>query len=281
VSAFRFAGALTSVHIPASVTGIGTEAFAGCASLVSFSVAEDNPNYNTLNGVLTSKSTLSLVSFPGGRSGVYTVPPGVSHINPSAFRYSPHLTEIVFPSSVINIGANAASGCPLLARVTFQGDAPATVGSTPFAFVASGFKVFYYSTSTGFTNPWRTYPTEAIVISDPFGSWLGSYNLPTNSQLSLDSNGDGVSLLMAYALNLDPRENLSGAVPQTVFTPTQMSLSYHSVADGVTYRVEVSPDLKTWSPVGVTVTGPDANGISTATANRTGEVRFMRLAVAY
>jgi hypothetical protein len=280
-AAFRFAQSVTSIEIPASATSIGTEAFAGCAALTSFSVASDNPNWNTLDGVLTTKSTFTIVAFPGGRSGAYTVPSGVTNIGASAFRYSPLLTEIIFPSSITTLGANAAAGCPLLAKVTFQGNAPPTVSSTPFAFTATGFKVFYYSTSTGFTNPWKGYVTEQILIANPFGSWLENYELPTNSPLSLDSNGDGVSLLMAYALDLDPRENLSGAVPQVVFSPTQMSLSYHSAAEGVTYVVEVSPDLKTWSDVGVTVTGPDANGISTATANRTGDVRFMRLAVAY
>jgi hypothetical protein len=280
-AAFRFAAGVTSIHIPASVTSIGTEAFSGCAALTSFSVAAENQGLNTVNGLLTSKSTLTLVAFPGGISGVFTVPTGITHIGASAFRYSPHLTEIVFPATIVEIRANAASGCPLLAKVTFEGNAPPTVGSGPFAFAATGFKVCHYPTATGFANPWLGYPTEVIGGGNPFGSWLAGYNLPTDSALNLDSNGDGVSLLMAYALDLDPTENLSAAVPKPVLSATQMSLSYHSAADGVTYRVEVSPDLKTWSVEGVVVTGPDVNGVSTATASRTGESRFMRLVVDY
>jgi hypothetical protein len=280
-AAFRFAGAVTSVHIPASVMSIGTEAFSGCAALTSFSVAAENPNWNTLNGILTTKSTLSIVAFPSGISGVFTVPSGITHIGASAFRYSPLITEIIFPASITNIGANAASGCPLLAKVTFEGNAPPTVNTSPFAFTATGFKVCYYSNATGFSNPWRGYPTEEIRVGDPFGSWLAGYNLPTDSPLNLDANGDGVSLLMAYALDLDPTENLSAVVPKPVLGATQMSLSYHSAAEGVTYRVEVGPDLKTWSVDGVVVNGPDVNGVSTATASRTGDSRFMRLVVDY
>ena len=105
--------------------------------------------------------------------------------------------------------------------------------------------------------------------------------MPPGSPLGLDSNGDGVSLLMAYALDLDPRQNLSGEMPEAVVTATQMSLSYSSEAEGVTYVVEASEDLDDWSSAGVTVTGPDVNGVSTATVARGEGSKFLRLVVSY
>jgi hypothetical protein len=279
--AFRFAGGVTSIDIPASLTTIGGEAFAGCGALMSFTVAATNTLFNTLNGVLTSKSTLSLLAFPGGRGGVYAVPSGVTTIGASAFRYNTKLTGIVFPVGIVTVRDNAASNCPLLGQVTFLGNAPGTVGITPFDSAAQGFKVFHQAGSTGFTNPWRTYPTEVLPVGDPYESWLAGYGLPAGSPLGLDSNGDGVSLLMAYALDLDPRENLSGEMPKAVVTATQMSLSYSSEAEGVTYVVEASEDLEFWSSAGVTLTGPDVNGVSTATVARGEGSLFLRLVVSY
>ena len=43
----------------------------------------------------------------------------------------------------------------------------------------------------------------------PAASWLLKINLPYDTSLQQDLDGDGVSLLLAYALNLDPRLNLS------------------------------------------------------------------------
>ena len=94
-------------------------------------------------------------------------------------------------------------------------------------------------------------------------------------------NGDGVSLLMDYALNLDPNQNQSGSMPKPVMAGNQMSLAYYAGSTGVTYAVETSPDLQTWTTSGVTLSAPDANNIRTATVPTAGVNCFMRLVVSY
>ena len=80
---------LTSVTIPNSVTSIGDEAFYGCNSLNSISVDTNNPAYSSLSGVLFDKSQTTLVEYPGGLSGSYTIPNGVVSIGDGAFAGCP------------------------------------------------------------------------------------------------------------------------------------------------------------------------------------------------
>lgn len=59
---------------------------------------------------------------------------------------------------------------------------------------------------------------------------------------------------MKYALGLDPRHNATSGLPTTNMVGSDWAYSYarpSSVTD-VTYQVEVSTDLVTWTTVGVT-----------------------------
>lgn len=67
----------------------------------------------------------------------------------------------------------------------------------------------------------------------PVAPWLLAHDLPRNADLQTDPNGDGVNLLLAYALNLDPRQNLRGSMPRPVVTANQMSLTFHAGSAGV------------------------------------------------
>ncbi len=280
-NAFRFAGGVTSISIPATCTSAGAEAFAGCSALTSFTVAPGGTSgFKSGTGPLYSFSGLSLVAYPSGLIGAYSIPSTVSTIAASAFRYCPGLTSVTFPTSIVTVRDTAFANCEQLTLAIFQGNAPTSFGINVFQSAAVGFSVYFNSTVTGFTVPtWKTYPASAIGPNASLVNWLLTYNLPTNSDLKSDTNGDGVSLLMAYALNLNPNQNLSGSMPQAVFTADQMSMSFHSGAGGVTYVVEISPDLVFWSTEGVSYS--DLNQVRTATASRTPLSRFMRLSASY
>ena len=94
----------------------------------------------------------------------------------------------------------------------------------------------------------------ANLIPDPVTIWLLANGLPSNANLQSDPNGDGVNLLMAYALDLDPKQNLSGSMPKPVCAANQISLTFHAASAGVTYTVESSTDLQTWSTAEVILT---------------------------
>ena len=77
----------------------------------------------------------------------------------------------------------------------------------------------------------------------PAASWLLAHGLWYDTDLQQDTDGDGVNLLMAYALDLDPRLNLRGSLPAPVLGPVTLSLSFHGTSPGITYQVETSTDL--------------------------------------
>lgn len=94
-----------------------------------------------------------------------------------------------------------------------------------------------------------------------------------------DPDEDGVSLLMAYALNLDPRENLRDRLPAPVLSAEALSIRFYAGTPGITYRVETSRDLTQWTTDGVTLSGLDAENRRTASVPRDAVPRFLRLAV--
>ena len=111
--------------------------------------------------------------------------------------------------------------------------------------------------------------------------WLLSNGLAHNTNLASDPNADGVNLLLAYAFKLDPQRNLSGSMPLPVITGNQMVFSFQTGVEGVTYTVQRSSDLKKWSTDGLILTGPNSDGVITATIQMTEPSIMMRVAVAY
>ncbi len=272
---------LTTVAIPASVTTIHAAAFAECSSLTSFTVAAGNPNFNSLNGLLTNLGQTKLITCPGGVSGNFTIPTGLIDIDIQAFRLCGELTGVTFHSGVLSIGSQAFSTCAKLKHAVFMGNPP-SMGSGVFETPATGFTIYYLNNLTWPITPastWLGYPAVYIAAITPVFNWLLAKGLPGNSNLQSDMNGDGINLLMAYALNLEP--NAFSSPPQPVLDGNQMSLSFHAGVAGVTYTVKCSEDMQNWSTTGVTLSDPDGNQVRTATVDVAGPKCFMRLEVSY
>ena len=117
-SAFFKCSGLTSVTIPNSVTSIGYGAFYECSSLTSINVASDNSNYCSLDGVLFNKDKTTLIQYPGGKQGAYTIPNSVTNIGDLAFSGCSGLASVTIGNSVTSIGSVAFSGCSGLTSVT-------------------------------------------------------------------------------------------------------------------------------------------------------------------
>jgi len=136
--AFRGCTRLESVTIPASVKFIGEDAFEYCTRLTSITVAEDNPHYYSVDGVLFRKQMLSsrmvsaLTRYPPGRQGAYTIPDWVPFIENGAFAGCTGLISVTIPNDVILIGERAFAGCTGLTAVTIPGSV-AQIGKSAFS----------------------------------------------------------------------------------------------------------------------------------------------------
>ena len=101
--AFYMCWNLQSITIPASVETIGKGAFDGCLSLLSIDVASDNTTYCSIDGILFSKDRTTLIRYPNGKEGAYTIPEHVTDISSAAFMLCFQLTSITIPVSYTHL----------------------------------------------------------------------------------------------------------------------------------------------------------------------------------
>jgi hypothetical protein len=107
---------LTSVTIPNSVTSIGAIAFRSNRALMSIDVEAGNSRFSSENGVLFNIAKDTLITYPAGKTGDYTIPNSVTSIGDWAFE-SNNLTSVTIPNSVTSIRWGAFSGSSYLTEV--------------------------------------------------------------------------------------------------------------------------------------------------------------------
>ncbi|MBR2742863.1 MAG: leucine-rich repeat protein [Clostridia bacterium] len=131
VRAFQNCDGLTSVTIPSSMTSIGNNAFYNCSALTSINVDADNTAYTSVDGVLFTKDKKTLVMYPAGKSGAYTVPSGVTSIRDNAFACCRGLTSVIIPEGVARVGSSAFENCSGLTSVSIPSSVT-NIEGTPF-----------------------------------------------------------------------------------------------------------------------------------------------------
>lgn len=109
--AFKGCTQLSSPYIPASVEKIGANAFYSCESIEAFEVSEKNKSFTVVDGVLFSKDLSTIVAFPAGRGGSYTVPDSVTKIADYAFAGCSLLQSVEIPAAVTDIGIGVFNDC--------------------------------------------------------------------------------------------------------------------------------------------------------------------------
>ena len=100
---------ITEIDIPASMTDMLFDSFRNNSDLASYNVAEANPAYCDVDGVLYNKDKTLLLSVPYPREGSLTVDPACLEIGPSAVDGCVNVTEIVLPDGLTTIGSAAFS----------------------------------------------------------------------------------------------------------------------------------------------------------------------------
>src|SRR5213079_3345119 len=140
--AFRGCSGLTSVTIPDSVTSIRGRAFVDCWNLSAISVETNNPAYSSVGGVWFNKSQTTLIEYPGGKVGSYSIPNSVTSIVDYAFAGCISLTSVTIPDNLTSIGASAFDGCISLTSVTIP-NSVASIGESAFEGCTSLTSVYF------------------------------------------------------------------------------------------------------------------------------------------
>lgn len=98
IGSYAFYGsALRSIEIPESVTSIGDYAFCNCRYLAAIGVETGNRTYSSTDGVLFNKDRTVLISYPAGlESQSYSLPSRVSEIKTMAFYNCNRLTSLFY-----------------------------------------------------------------------------------------------------------------------------------------------------------------------------------------
>jgi hypothetical protein len=130
--AFFDCGSLTNMAIGPNVINLGDGAFAGCSKLTAITVDAQNQFFSSSNGVLFDKPQLTLIQAPGGLTGPYVIPAGVTSVGAGAFEDCASLTSVVASDSVTNIGSEAFQNCAMTNLVL--GTNLASIGDNAFAF---------------------------------------------------------------------------------------------------------------------------------------------------
>ncbi|MDR3312942.1 MAG: leucine-rich repeat domain-containing protein [Oscillospiraceae bacterium] len=99
---FSSCRAIKTLHLPKSLIHITFGLGFGCESLESVTVAEGNPAFSSVEGVLFNKELTELRYYPEGRPGEeYTIPATVRSLSDSAFgRLQTHLKTLYIPATV-------------------------------------------------------------------------------------------------------------------------------------------------------------------------------------
>ncbi|WOO43520.1 InlB B-repeat-containing protein [Rubellicoccus peritrichatus] len=198
----------------------------------------------------------------------------VTSIGANIFNGLDGIKSIVIPASVDSIAGGAFANMPNLVSIYFHGDAP-SVGLD--SFLNTTATVYYFSDKTGFTSPtWQGLTSESMGVRKPAKVWLTDHGLSHDEDLSSDPMGNGVALLTPYALNLPP--SMKG-MPEPEISDSELSSTFYTGRDDVTYTIETSTDMINWTSTGVTLEDPDGDGYSKVKVAKDGTVRFIRITV--
>lgn len=176
---FAFSGCnrLLNVTIPASVTTVGIGAFGDSeGGLTNITVDAANPSYASVSGVLFNKNLTTLLQFPGGKSGSYVIPNGVTVISDYAFRGCRYLTNVIIPNGVQNIGDrvfdySGLTSATLAASVTNLG---------PWAFAELNLKLYCPGNAPAADSTAFNYSSGAVYYLPGTSGWGTSLaGLPT------------------------------------------------------------------------------------------------------
>jgi uncharacterized delta-60 repeat protein len=169
------------------------------------------------------------------------------------------LSDRQFTLEPVTLTATASSGLAVVYQVV---SGPAAVDGNLLTFFGTG-AVTIRATQPGNASFFAAEPIErTFTVTPDFSVWLienfteQELGNPALTGPNADFDGDGLSNLLEYALGLDPKVPSLGNLPAVGRTATHWTYTYTRPAarNDVTYVVESSTNLTSWSTANVTLT---------------------------
>jgi len=160
-----------TVILPATVTAVGESvlpAFYNCEKIENFVVAEDNPAFCAVDGVLFDKDMSKIVSYPKGNPRTsYAVPQGVTTVGDGAFWFSEKLTSLTLPDTLIHIEPDGIRGCSGLTEIQLP-QGLKTIGGSAFNKCSKLKSIEIPSgvTEISFGAFWACYALQRVTLPD-------------------------------------------------------------------------------------------------------------------
>lgn len=231
------------------MTSIGNDVFSRCSGLISITVAEGNPVYDSRENCNAIIKTSSNTLISGCKNT--TIPNSVTTIGRTAFSCCTGLTSVTIPNSVTGIDYYAFEDCTNLTTVSI-GNGVTSIGNGAFANCHKLIDVYCYA---------RKGPTMGDDVFSGSGVQFATLHVP-----ELSVNGYRTT---------EPWSSFGNvvAIEDESYTPTSISLNYTSVSltvgDSWQLTASVSPSgapqSVTWSVVsGSSYVSVSPSGLVTA-----------------
>ena len=175
-----------NVYLPSTLKEIN-EAFeyGSATGLENIFVSENSPYYSSVDGMLCSKDGKTLIQFPLGRTGEYTIPDGIETIGTYAF-WNAETEVIIVPESVRVL--EAASFYNVEGTVIIMGQLDSIGGSAFRAFNTMKVKVIFMNGEPKKVGP--SYEMGYGPFAEQSGGTIDVYYLKgTESKWTFDENG--------------------------------------------------------------------------------------------
>ncbi len=128
---FESCTSLEEVYIGKGVSELGSTAFGDCTALKRIDVDPENAYYmNDEQGVLHTKDQRTLLTYPTGRVGAYTVADTVTKIDQYAFANCVGLSGVSLPEGLQTLEYAAFGGCTALTEIRLPDSLTKTYGGT-------------------------------------------------------------------------------------------------------------------------------------------------------
>ena len=137
--------------------------------------------------------------------------------------------------------------------------------------------VYYFDGATGFSDSFDGVSTASIDDGlYPAATWMLQSGFDYSADMTQDGNGDGITLLHAYAFGLDPEATNSPAdLPQAEVVDGKLTLVIDQSSPSTHFDVQTSTDLINWSRSGMT--NSYEGETRTITVPTSDEQRFLKI----